>query len=398
MRNQSFSRSKECIAASKVKPPVLSKETCDHPIVRRSRKHTQLNSVNVSAFAASGGRAQIDRTVLLPYLGCTRRYAPFQPYNAHVRAKSSKSCEAVGKSTKTKDLKPFRSQTFNNGGSTNNNSSQLNFLDYQDYVRNERLAYALGEYELPNTGISISKDAVRSFYLIKPPNTGAGTISGRKNILENGYNAGQRNYNSTIPAALYPNMYEISKNLNVFEGEVFVPSPKLNLKATRNVSILHRPKTRDRSTSTTSLDVCNVRQDLDKSIQGLVMPYIANGRDCPSEIILKLIPKAEALKNASNENDDLADRSRYSSEINLLAPKLNSTDTKHKKKTGNSFWNCFSKKNKTDDATSDDISNTDVYYPSIVEVHNKNKKCIDQQNSEVCNTVSSFCNLNKTNK
>lgn len=378
-----------------MKNPVLSKEIFDHPIVRRSKKHTQLNSVNISQFTA-GRRAQIDRTVLLPYLGCTRRYEPFQSYNAHVLAKSSKSWETVGKSIKPKNLKPFRSQTFNNGGSINNTSSQLTFLDYQDFVRNEQLGYPLGEYELPNTGFSISKEAVRSFYLIKPPISGAKTISGRKNKFENGYNVGQQNYNSVIPATLYPNKNELDKNITRFKGQVFAPSPKLNLKATRNVSILHRPKTRDKSTSTTFLDVCNIGQELDKSIQGLLMPYIANGRDFPSEIVLKLVPKAEALKNASDQNDDLDNRSKYSSEINLLAPKLNSTETKHKKKKRKSIWNCFSKK--TDDATSDDISNTDVYYPSIVEVHNKNNKCLNQPNSEVCNSVSSIYNVNKKNK
>lgn len=377
-----------------MKTPVLSKEIFDHPIVRRSKKHTQLNSVNISQFTA-GRRAQIDRTVLLPYLGCTRRYEPFQSYNAHVLTKSSKSWETVGKSIKPKNLKPFRSQTFNNGGSINNTSSQLNVFDYQDFVRNEQLGYRSGEYELPNTGFNISKEAVRSFYLIKPPISGAKTISGRKNTFTNGYNVGQQNYNSAIPAALYPNKNELDKNITRFKGQVFGPSPTLNLKATRNVSILHRPKTRDKSTSTTFLDVCNIGQELDKSIQGLLMPYIAKGRDFPSEIVLKLVPKAEALKNASVQNDDLDNRSKYSSEINLLAPKLNSTETKHKKKKRKSFLNCFSK---TDDTTSDNISNTDVYYPSIVEVHNKNNKCFDQPNSEVCNSVSSICNANKKNK
>lgn len=370
---------------------------CDHPIVRRSKKHTQLNRVNISEFTA-GRRAQIDRTVLLPYLGCTRRYEPFQSSNAHVLGKSSKSWETVGKSIKPKNLKPFRSQTFNNRGSINNISSQLTFLDYQDSVRNERLAYPLGEYELPNTGFSISKEAVRSFYLIKTPISGAKTIYGRENTFENGYNVGQQNHNSAIPAALYRNKNELDKNITGFEGEVFLPSPKLNLKTTRNVSILHRPKTRDKSTSTTFLDVSNIDQDLNKSIQGLLMPYIANGRDFPSEMVLKLVPKAEALKNASNKKyDQDNDRSKYSSEIDLLAPKLNSIETKHKKKKNNSFWNCFIKKKKTDDATKDDISTTDVYYPSIVEVHNENKKSLEP-NSEVNISVSSLYNANMKNK
>lgn len=393
LKSQPVSKSKECIART-VKTPVLSKEICDLPIVRRSKKHTRLNSVNIIDFAA--GRREIDRTVLLPYLGCTKRYEPFQSYNAHVFAKTSKSWETVGKSIKPKNIKQFRSQTFNNESSINNTSSQLNFLDYQDFLRNEKLAYPLGEYELPNTGFSLSKEAVRSFYLIKPPISGAKTIYGRKNTFENGNNVSQQNYNSGIPTALYQNKNELDKNITRFKGQVFAPPPKLNLKATRNVSILHRPKTRDKSTSTTFLDVCNNGQDLDKSIQGLLMPYIVNGRDFPSEIVLKLVSKAEALKNAAERNKDLDNRSNYSSEINLLAPKLNSTETKHKKKKGKSFWNCFSKK--TDDATADDISNTDVYYPSIVEVHNKNNKHLDQPNSEVCNSVSSFQNVNKKNK
>lgn len=395
LRSQLCSISKECIAGT-IKTPALSKEMFyDHPVIRRSKKHTRLNGVNISEFTLSR-RAEINRIVLLPYLGCTRRFETVRSYDAHVLAKSSKSWETVGKSNKAKNVKPFRSQIFNSEGSINNTLNELNFLDYQNLVTNERSVRSLREYELPNTGFNISEGAVRSFYLIKTPISGAKKISGCQNTVEKACNVRKDKLNSENTAVSFLEKNDLHKCIPGFEENVSAPSAKLGLKKTRNVSILHRPKTLDKSTSTTFLDESDIAQDLDKSIQGLLLPYIANGRDFPSEIVLKLVPKTEALKNALNENTSQANRSN-SSEANLLAPILNTTEIKPKKKSGKkSFWNCFSKKKNTDDDTSDDTSSKEVYFPSIVEVHNKNKK-FDDHNLETDNSVCSFYNVEKPN-
>lgn len=355
----------------------LSEEVSDQPLVRRSKKNTQLNKISCFHDSYSKKKIQIERTVILPKVGCTTEIKTSGPGKNFLPIKKSKSWDTVRKASPgLKKMGLFRAHSIDVITNKMNCSSSFKNLhtiaqSWKQSDMFDSLAANLqnDNFTVDDFNCDSEYDSVKeTVTILKAPNDCKMTQIG------------------------------VARSFASFceKEEAYVPHTG-QAKTTRNVSILHKPKTRDKSTSTTTLgNQTRFYDHLNSSLKQLLIPYTLTGKEYPSEIILKLTPKKEVLKYIQNEASADQCKLEDSSEMNLLAPKLNSIKRKKKKQSWLlNFLFCFKKKGVDNDsliAESLNSSTKEVYFPSVVEVYNDEKKSIKEASSVLTVNSSSRSN------
>ncbi|KAG8303425.1 hypothetical protein J6590_010462 [Homalodisca vitripennis] len=334
--------------------PSHVEEVFNQPAVRKSKKGTKINdSTNLKAqFCVN--RVEIDRTILLPYLGCTAKQDFFQADRKSSSGKSSRSLETITTFLNKMETKAtLRTRSFTRTSWKKESADRGKVRDINT-LPIDQLSSIVATDNFTEPSIRRQKHVRdsrsplddRKKYQHKPDE-----------LIEDG---------SSKQDVLLDKILFI-KNIQKFDDEIHKQFPCSYSKATRNVSILHRPRMRNQATSTSSLN--KIEQDPDQPSKGPVVPYVAISKNFPSELVLNLVPKKEALeiskkdiKGNMNNNKDSQD---------LLTPVVNVAARKKKKKL-HLFRKCFPlTKNKIGNRSSDESLNKEIYYPSVVEIHDK---------------------------
>jgi len=306
------------------------------PILRRSQKSTQLNIKSEIHFK----RSQINRILLLPYTGCVmKEYVKSKKRFAAL--KQSKSCGSIFNSSR--NLKYVYS----------------NSLDNISVIKKEtRFSKRMPAHNATNPG--------KTFH----------EIINIHNISELAGN------NQIKPTPLTDQLKDVNNRDEINKGLEDLIASFLSSKTTRNVSILHRPQTRNKTTSTTSLNKYSTQQIMKSSSARFLSPYISSGKKIPSELILKLVPK-----NIIHESkESVLGNELINSKTGLSPPQ---------KKLGNKniLFGCFSKSRNKED-TDDEYSHHGIYqesyFPSAVEFHKpkKSRKMVTDVQSDIATLKS----------